>query len=336
VSTSPDDFQNPMGWPEACVPFFRRAISCEYATLTRAGQPLTYPITPHVGVDGRTLDVATGLAYPLKAERARNHPKVALLFSEPRGTGLTAPPTVLVYGEAQVLDADLQANTDRYVALSMKKFSAMSRKLPGFMHRRGGWYYARIWVRITPKKILTWPADARGEAPQVWTAPEGTRAVPSDPKPRGKSPGVVFDDPVDPRHGARYAAANLGAPVLTVVDTEGYPVPMRMASSESDGESFLLQPHGPLPAAPEGRACVTYHTHPEVFTGQENLVFTGEARREGDAVRVRIERQLGSFTLGRGAKETIKAALKQSKQIKKRLALEAARRGQPVPKVRLP
>lgn len=325
-----------MGWPEACLPFFQRAISCEYATVTRAGQPLTYPITPHMGEDGRTLDVATGLAYPLKAERARNHPKVALLFSEPRGTKLEAPPTILVYGEAQVLDADLQANTDRYVALSMKKFSAMSRKLPRFMHRRGGWYYSRIWVRVTPTKILWWPEGTRDRAPEVWTAPEGTRAGPSDPKPSGKSPGNVFDEPIDPSAGARYAAEHLGAPVLTVVDREGYPVPMRMVSSESDGRTILLRPPGFMPAPPEGPACVTYHTHPEVFTSQENLVFVGEARREGDAVRVTVERQLGSFTLGRSATETLRAALRQGRQIKKRLKIEAARRGQEVPKIRVP
>ena len=336
MSSLPDDAKNPMGWPDECLPFFERAISCEYATQTRAGQPLTYPITPHVGADRRTLDVATGLAYPLKAERARNHPRVGLLFSEPRGTKLASPPTILVYGEAQVRDADLQANTDRYVALSMKKFSAMSRRLPGFMHRRGAWYYARIWVCVTPMKILWWPEGTRNQAPRVWTAPEGTHAPPSDPKPRGTSPGNVFDEPTDPRAGARYAAAHLGAPVLTVIDADGYPVPLRMMASESDGETFLLRPPGFLPTPPEGRACVTFHTHPEVFTGQENLVFTGEARREGDAVRVTIERQLGSFTLARSAKESIKAALRQGAQIKKRLKLEAERRGQPVPKVRLP
>lgn len=325
-----------MGWPEECIPFFQRAISCEYATLTRDGQPLTYPITPHVGVDGRTLDVATGLAYPLKAERARNHNKVALLFSEPRGTRLEKPPTILVLGEAQVCDADLQANTDRYVALSMKKFSAMSRKLPEFMHRRGIWYYARIWVKVTPQTIHYWPEGRLDEAPLVWTAPEGTHAGPSDPKPQGKGPGTVFEAPPDPLVGARYAAENLGAPVLTLVSDDAYPIPLRMRGATFDGDSFLIEPPRHLLLEPKGKACVTFHTHPEVFTSQENLVFTGEARRDGDRIRVSIERQLGSFTLGRSASETLKAAFRQGRQIKKRLAVEAKRRGQPVPKVRLP
>src|SRR5215217_902128 len=63
--------ENPGGWPEVLLPLFERAITVEYASFTRAGAPITYPVTPYVGEDGLTLDVSTGLTYPSKAERAR-------------------------------------------------------------------------------------------------------------------------------------------------------------------------------------------------------------------------------------------------------------------------
>jgi hypothetical protein len=75
-----------------------------------------------VGNGGRSLDVSTGLTYPAKAERARRDPRVCLLFADPVGSGIDAPPTVLVQGLATVRDCDLQANTDRYVRASMKRF----------------------------------------------------------------------------------------------------------------------------------------------------------------------------------------------------------------------
>ena len=327
---------NPSGWPPEILPFLSRAFTCEYATQTRAGQPLTVPITPHLGVDGSTVDVATGLAYPLKAERARNDNKVCLLFSYPTGTGLEDAPTVLIYGEATVRDANLQANTDRYVALSMQKFDVAGSSLSRFVHRRGGWYYSRIWVHVTPLKILRWPGGDLDLEPLVWTAPDGTHAPPSDPKPKGKSPGKIFAEPEDWRPGARHSVEKMGAPVVTVLDADGYPVPMRMKAVETTDEGFRITPPAHLPTPIEGRVCVTFHSHPKVFTSQENIAFVGEATPTGGALDVRVTRQIGSFSLGRSAGQAMKSFFTHGRAIKKRLKGEAARRGQKVPKVNLP
>src|SRR5476649_57978 len=110
----------PLGaWPSELTEVFERALTCEYASLTRAGAPVTVPSTPYVGAG--TLDVSTGLAYPAKAERARRNPKVALLFADAIGAGHSEAPVVLVQGHAAVRDADLQANTDRYVRVVSSK-----------------------------------------------------------------------------------------------------------------------------------------------------------------------------------------------------------------------
>jgi len=78
-----DDVDPPPAWPTELGEVFERAITCEYASLTRAGRPVTVPSTPYVG--SGTLDVSTGLTYPAKAERARRNPKVALLFADAIG-----------------------------------------------------------------------------------------------------------------------------------------------------------------------------------------------------------------------------------------------------------
>jgi hypothetical protein len=76
------------GWPTEVSELFDRPITCEYASLTRSGAPITWPVTPYAAPGGGTLDVSTGVTYPSKAERARRDPRVALLFSEPTGSGL--------------------------------------------------------------------------------------------------------------------------------------------------------------------------------------------------------------------------------------------------------
>lgn len=332
--------QNPCGFPEPLLAWIERSFTCEFATLTAQGQPLTHPITPHASLDGRTVDLATGLAYPLKAERARNQRKVGILFSDPTGTGMERAPVVLVKGEATVRDADLQANTDRYVAISMAKFSTIGRLLPAFLHRTGTWYYARVWIHVTPLEILVFPEGDTSRAPEVWTAPEGTTAAPSDPRPGPAKatarPGQAFAAPSDFREGLRYSVAHLGNPVVTVVDGSGFPVPTRMRAARLDGDELVLDAPAHRVAPLAGKACVTFHVHPERFTSQENLVFIGEARAASDGVRVRVDRQIGSFSLGRSVLDTARNVFGRGKELHRRMRDEAARRGQPVPTVRLP
>lgn len=97
-----------LGWPPEVVPLLQRAMVCHYASLTRDARPISWPV-PYLSDDGTTVDVSTGLSYPAQAERARRDSRVALLFIDPVGSGLSDPPIVLVHGLDSVRDADLQA-----------------------------------------------------------------------------------------------------------------------------------------------------------------------------------------------------------------------------------
>ena len=176
-SSSSPRLRNLSVWPNELVEVFERSITVEYASLTRDGRPVTVPTTPYIGADGLTIDVSTGLTYPAKAERARRDPRVCLLFADPVGSGLTDPPVVLVQGLATVRDADLQANTDRYVRVSMEKLPDATKGQPRFVLRRLAWYYARIWIEVTPLHMRWWSGrrSRRSTAAVVERAPREPR-----------------------------------------------------------------------------------------------------------------------------------------------------------------
>jgi hypothetical protein len=56
---------------------FQQVRTCEFTTLAKDNTPITW-----------------------KAYNLRRTPKVAMLYSDPTGSGLAAPPAVLVQGEA--------------------------------------------------------------------------------------------------------------------------------------------------------------------------------------------------------------------------------------------
>src|SRR3712207_4983359 len=201
-----------------------RSITVEYTSLTRDGAPVMVPVTPYVGEGRTTLDVSTGLAYPTKAERARRNSKVCLLYSDPLGSGIARPPVVLVQGLATVRDADLQANTDRYVRLVMAKAPAAFKGQPRFLLRTLDWYFARIWVQVTPTRVCWWDSEALASEPGEWIAPPGIMAPPSDPAPPGRQPAAWLEPPSDWRATASDVIPRLDQRSLAWVGVDGFPL----------------------------------------------------------------------------------------------------------------
>lgn len=329
---------NPGGWPEELLPLFERAITVEYASLTRAGAPVTYPVTPYVGEDGLTLDVSTGLTYPSKAERARRNPKVALLYSDPLGSGLDDAPVALVQGLATVRDADLQANTDRYVRLSMAKSPAAYEGQPKFLLRTVDWYYARIWIQVTPTRMLWWPEGRVDEQPQEWTAPAGTNAPPSDPAPPGTQPAAWMEKPAQWREAAEQAVREFPFRDLTFVGADGSPICLPVREIAPDPGGFRLRVAHVPGADPSGSACLTFHTHNPNFTTQHNRALVGRiSPAEDGALLFEVERPLGNWDISESRLGFMFDFLfRKGRRLRPRLKAEAARRGQAVPKVRFP
>jgi hypothetical protein len=327
---------NPARWPNELLPVFERSLTTEFATLNAKGAPITFPLTPYIGEMERTLDVSTGLTYPSKAERARRNPKVALLYSDPVGSGLRNPPIVLVQGMAAVRDADLQTNTDRYVRLTLQKSAAAFKGMPKFFLRRMGYYFARIWIEVTPLKMLWWPEGRTDEQPQVWIAPADIAIPRSDTTPAGKQPAPWKASPLEWRENGRIAVNELGNPVLTVVDENGFPFLVRTKRAQLETDGFRLELPAGLPFTPKGIAGLTFHKHPEVFTGQQNMVFVGETTPTLTGQVFTVERQIGDWSLGNSKIDAIKSMMGAGSKLTPRVKAEAERRGQPVPKINIP
>jgi hypothetical protein len=329
---------NPTAWPDELVEVFGRSVTTEYASLTRTGQPVTVPTTPYLGASGLTIDVSTGLTYPAKAERARRDPRVCLLFADPVGSRMTGPPVVLVQGLATVRDSDLQANTDRYVTLSREKLPDATKGQPRFVLRRLGWYYARIWIEVTPLHVRWWSSRNLEEPARTWNAPEGTAAPLSDPAPTGTQPKAWLAPPASWR-GAAQEALRLATHDLTVVDSNGFPLCLPVMRTEVVDDGFRLTLGGAAPPAVSGPACLTAHSHAERFTGQENRTIIGAVEppaHPGGEVRFRAERALADWSLAGRRPRMALSFLAQGRRLAPRLAPEAQRRFQPVPTVRLP
>jgi hypothetical protein len=321
-------------WPPALTEVFERAITCEYASLTRAGAPVTVPSTPYLG--NGTIDVSTGLSYPAKAERARRNPKVALLFADTIGAGSAAAPAVLVQGHAAVRDADLQANTDRYVRVAMQKLPSATKGQPKFLLRRMRFYYARIWIEIVPQRILWWSSRALAEQPSSWVASPAGELPHSDPDPSGSRPPAWLSPPAEWRELAARALRELPLADLTFVGEDGYPVCIPVTAGGLSGDEVALELGAGAPPLRAGPACLTVHGHDERFTSQENHTLVGSLEVDAPGARLRVQRALADWSLTGSRAQIAIGFMRKGRMLTPRLQSEAARRGQQVPSVNLP
>ncbi len=311
----------PKGWldlPEAVLELVRSSVICEYATVSSAGVPIDTPMNLLAADDLSVLGVATGLAYPSKAERARRNPKVGLLFE-----GTAQEPVIAIAGRAAVRDSDLQSNADRYMAETA--FNRVG-PAPWPLARQAVWYWTRIIVSITPARVLWWDSPAAMDRPpHEWHAPPDTPFPASDPEP----PGRLSAAPAWPRQAPWQEQARRqligGLPGhLTLRDDGGYPIPIRTQGPEilDDGLTFTV-PRG-VPWRLAGKATFT-------FAGLST--FVGDVTVDGTRGHFRVERALPVLPFMSEDNQLWEPSPDIRKMIMDRLTHELSRRGQSVPRI---
>lgn len=268
--------------PPEIVALIRTRVSAEFAMVSAAGVPIDTPSFVFPDDALTTLDIGTGVAYPAKAERSRRNPKVGMLVE-----GGPDEPVVSIAGLAAVHDASIQSNLERYLAETIFAPNVDPNVVPWEQTRRRFYYLSRIIVAV---------------------------AVPAKPSASPAWPQKTWQDLADQALGGGMPAH------LTLVDGEGFPLPLRVRSCRRCPGGFeLLAPRG----APwsGGKATLS-------FVGKE--IFVGEAAREGKITAFYVERALPVLPMvddREGMKPEVLAKLDA------RLAEELARQGQAVPVV---
>ncbi|HKX77357.1 MAG TPA: pyridoxamine 5'-phosphate oxidase family protein [Novosphingobium sp.] len=304
--------------PESVAKMLGSAITTQFASLNREGAPVDTPLLVFPSEDLSTINVATGLAYPAKAERARRNPRVGLFIQ-----GGPEEPVVSVAGMAAVRDGDIQANALRYIAEVGGYGSSVTYDWD--VARHAVWYWSRMIIEVTPRQILWWDNAAAMDAPpRRWQAPADTRFPASDKAPEARAtkapswPAVAWQDYIQ-----EFLDRNARG-FVTRVDGDGFPLPMPARSVRVvDGVLELDMPRDvPWPAATGAPACFTY---------EGRLTLIGSLSGSGEETRFAVERMLPILPLVKDGDQVWKPAADTKAALMTRLGEELARRGQAIP-----
>jgi hypothetical protein len=305
--------------PQHVFKLIESGVVAEFATVSSAGVAIDTPTYYFPSDDMATLDLATGLPNPAKAERARHNPKVGLLIE-----GRPEEPVVVVRARAAVRDRDIQANAIRYLAET--GYKGISHGITWEKARLAVTYWSRILIENKPERLYWWDNRAALDGPaRVWRASADTVYPESDPPPAGKMKPSAW--PVRPwQDVARDAVAGGAAAHLSVLDADGYPLPMRALSFDLVEEGFrLVVPKG-MPWKLEGKGSLT-------FAGFRT--FIGVAEADGATILFRVERSLPQHPSTLDTKQVLQPSEDTLRKARERLEYEAQRRGQSLPSIPL-
>jgi hypothetical protein len=154
--------------PEPVLAVFRQGRTAEFTTLNKSGAPVTWPTLPFFDEATDRFFITTSIAFPEKVYSVRRTPRVALHYSDPTGSGLVAPPIVLIQGDAVAPD---EIHTE--IAGFEPQLREVFRRQPSsqlysanFLTRYlFDWYYMRLTITITPRRILWWPGGDQSQLP---------------------------------------------------------------------------------------------------------------------------------------------------------------------------
>jgi hypothetical protein len=167
--------------PIEVVDVFQHFMTCEFTTIGRTGQPITWPVLPIYWREQGMFAVMTSIGLPQKAYNARRDPHVSLLYSDPTGSTLIDPPAVLVQGTAQVskeviasfdelepslaraLQKQGQMLAERQPSMALYMNNSLTRYLMD-------WYFMRLLLTVRPSRVWWWDRGDFGGAYHCWEA----------------------------------------------------------------------------------------------------------------------------------------------------------------------
>jgi hypothetical protein len=282
---------------------FDRFITTEFVTVDAKGQPIAWPVTPYHHPDEGCIDVTTGIGYPKKADDAERHPQVALLFSDPNGSGLTDAPMVLVQGTARVDEADMKHNRDRYAREAAAKLPAAQKgQPPKLLRGMFAWYYDRIYVHVRPERVYVWPQGDPSLEPTLYDCHveevrSGHDELPGEPPAAPAGGAAAWDERLDSIGSRTYPTA-----VLALISPDGFPFAIRVPV-RADREAGVVRIERDAVGVPwqPGLACLTVHDHDPDFTWQRNFQVRGDLAEDDEGWILTPHKLVGGFELPPGS-----------------------------------
>ncbi|WP_369779841.1 pyridoxamine 5'-phosphate oxidase family protein [Streptomyces sp. R33] len=229
--------------------------TCEFVTLGKNGTPLAWPTAVARREDG-TLLLTTSLAFAQKALNVRRDGRVALLFSDPTGSGMDRAPQVFVSGRAHCPDTIMASpeGAEEYWRRLFERQPHSRSYLKRPMRPMMSWYYLRLLITVEPERVSVRPSLEellQEEAPAPATT---TQALPGAAQLGGQPTAVL---------AGRDAS---GAPLLA--RTRPQPTP----------PGYLVEVPSDCPVEP-GPASLLVHRHDEQLNHMYNALVRGELRR---------------------------------------------------------
>ncbi|MFJ7586793.1 pyridoxamine 5'-phosphate oxidase family protein [Streptomyces sp. NPDC097617] len=229
--------------------------TCEFVTLGRSGTPLAWPTAVARRPDG-TLLLTTSLAFAQKALNVRRDGRVALLFSDPTGSGLDPAPQIFVAGRARCPDEIMTGpeGAEAYWRMLFERQPHSRAYLAAPMRPLMQWYYLRLLITVEPERLVVRPSLAALSGPGARAAVTGNEAL----------PGAV--------QLSRFPTA-----VLAALDATGSPLLARTRPRPTPAGYLVDVPSGC--AVERGPATLLVHRHDERLNHMYNASVRGDLRR---------------------------------------------------------
>lgn len=157
------DFASVFGVPPEVGAVVREFRSCEFSTLARDGTPVTWPTMPFFEPAQRQFLITSSIGLAQKAFNVRRDGRVAMLFSDPTGSGLVSPPLVLIQGDATAPEGLTPMEDEFGIERAQLLFErqpvgiTMIGVMPGPVRKLADWYGWRVFIHVRPRRIRWWP-----------------------------------------------------------------------------------------------------------------------------------------------------------------------------------
>jgi hypothetical protein len=232
--------------------------TCEFATIAKNGTPIAWPTIPLVAPDGSSIVLTTSIGLPRKAINIRRDARVALLFSDPTGSGRTDLPQVLVQGTATCPD-ELHTSPVGLEEYWMRTYERQPASAAYSATPIGrwlfDWYYMRLVITVTPTTV--------------------TRRSPlTEPGPLA-APRPTAGDRSPYAEAARRLPTYRSAVLGTVRDGDPASLVRVHLTANPEGRRFLVAEAGEEPLTP-GPASVLLHRHNDQLWDLRNCAMMGE------------------------------------------------------------